>query len=69
MRAFRRGTISLGLLALLAGCGDDDDPFQPTVETVTGSYTAASFTAETVLPVEYSCPNSMQTAAQCPKQP
>jgi Flp pilus assembly protein TadG len=28
-----------------------------------------SFTAETVLPVEYSCPNSTQTAAQCPKQP
>ena len=28
-----------------------------------------TFTAKTVLPVEYSCPNSLQTAAQCPKQP
>ncbi len=28
-----------------------------------------TFTAETVLPVEYSCPNSTQTADQCPKQP
>jgi hypothetical protein len=28
-----------------------------------------TFTAQTVLPVEYSCPNSTQTAAQCPKQP
>jgi Flp pilus assembly protein TadG len=28
-----------------------------------------TFSAKTVLPVEYSCPNSTQTAAQCPKQP
>ena len=28
-----------------------------------------TFTAETVLTVEYSCPNSKFTAAQCPKQP
>jgi hypothetical protein len=27
------------------------------------------FTAKSVLPVEYSCPNSTETAAQCPKQP
>ena len=28
-----------------------------------------TFTAESILPVEYTCPNSTQTAAQCPKQP
>lgn len=28
-----------------------------------------TFTAKSVLPVEYSCPNSTQTTAQCPKQP
>lgn len=28
-----------------------------------------TFTANSVLPVEYSCPNSTQTADQCPKQP
>lgn len=29
----------------------------------------ATFTAESVLSVEYSCPNSKFTASQCPKQP
>jgi Flp pilus assembly protein TadG len=28
-----------------------------------------TFTAKSVLTVEYSCPNSSHTAAQCPKQP
>lgn len=28
-----------------------------------------TFTAKSVLSVEYSCPNSSRTAAQCPKQP
>jgi Flp pilus assembly protein TadG len=28
-----------------------------------------TFTAQSILPVEYSCPNLTQTAAQCPKQP
>ena len=28
-----------------------------------------TFTAESILPVEYTCPNSKQTAAQSPKQP
>jgi Flp pilus assembly protein TadG len=28
-----------------------------------------TFTAKSVLTVEYSCPNSTHTAAQCPKQP
>jgi Flp pilus assembly protein TadG len=28
-----------------------------------------TFTAKSVLTVEYSCPNSSRTAAQCPKQP
>ena len=52
------------------------------VVTFSGSYTpitpiigrvlfagGVTFTAKSVLPVEYSCPNSTQTAAQCPKQP
>ena len=29
----------------------------------------ATFTAESVLSVEYSCPNSKFSASQCPKQP
>jgi Flp pilus assembly protein TadG len=28
-----------------------------------------TFTAKSVLPVEYYCPNATMTAAQCPKQP
>ena len=52
------------------------------VVTFEGSYTpitpiigniifggGVTFTAKSVLPVEYSCPNSTQTTAQCPKQP
>jgi Flp pilus assembly protein TadG len=52
------------------------------VVTFTGSYTpitpvigrvlfknGVTFTAKSILPVEYQCPNSKQTAAQCPKQP
>jgi Flp pilus assembly protein TadG len=31
--------------------------------------TGVTFTAKSVQSVEYSCPNSTQTAAQCPKQP
>jgi hypothetical protein len=43
MRALLGRTVVLGMAAILAGCGDDDG-FSPTVETVAGSYSAASFT-------------------------
>ncbi len=43
MRALLGRTVLLGLAVVLAGCGDDDG-FSPTVETVAGSYSAASFT-------------------------
>ena len=52
------------------------------VVTFSGSYTpitpfigrvlfknGVTFTAKSILPVEYQCPNLKQTAAQCPKQP
>jgi hypothetical protein len=38
----RRGALCLALA--LAGCGDDDDGFNPTVDDVAGSYTATTFT-------------------------
>jgi hypothetical protein len=43
MRALLGRTVVLGMAAILAGCGDDDG-FSPTVDTVAGSYSAASFT-------------------------
>jgi hypothetical protein len=36
----------LALAALFAGCGDDD-PFSPTVDNVSGSYSAETFTLTT----------------------
>jgi hypothetical protein len=36
---------ALGLALAVAGCGDDDDGFNPTVDDVAGSYTATTFTA------------------------
>jgi hypothetical protein len=39
-----RGTLVLALV--LGGCGDDDN-FSPTIETVAGSYSAATFTVTT----------------------
>jgi len=36
---------TLGLALALAGCGDDDQGFSPTVDDVAGSYTATTFTA------------------------
>jgi Flp pilus assembly protein TadG len=52
------------------------------VVTFSGSYTpitpfigrvlfknGVTFTAKSILPVEYQCPSKSQTAAQCPKQP
>ena len=43
-------------------------PFTPLIGNILfGS--GVTFTATSVLSVEYSCPNSTFTAAQCPKQP
>jgi hypothetical protein len=42
-RWIRLGAV-LGLALALAGCGDDDDGFNPTVDDVAGSYTATTFT-------------------------
>jgi hypothetical protein len=44
MRRSRRGLLLF--VALLApGCGDDDTPFSPTMESVAGSYQATTLTA------------------------
>lgn len=43
MRAQHGQTVALGLAVVLASCGGEES-FSPTVETVAGSYTAASFT-------------------------
>ena len=42
MRALLTRSVTLGLAVLFAGCGDDS--FSPTVENVSGSYTATTFT-------------------------
>ena len=46
MRSLLRVPTALALAVALAGCGDDDN-FSPTVENVSGSYSAASFTLTT----------------------
>ena len=46
MRALISALIAAGLTLSLAACGDD--AFSPTVENVSGSYTAQTFTATTV---------------------
>ncbi|HET9852412.1 MAG TPA: TadE/TadG family type IV pilus assembly protein [Candidatus Limnocylindrales bacterium] len=59
--------IAVGCLAVVTFEGDYE-PITPIIGNVVFGG-GVTFTAETVLPVEYSCPNSTQTAAQCPKQP
>jgi hypothetical protein len=46
MRSFLGVPTALALAVALIGCGDDDN-FSPTVENVSGSYSAASFTLTT----------------------
>ena len=46
MRAVSLGRVALCLALVSGGCGDDDDPFSPTVENVAGSYTATTFNVE-----------------------
>jgi hypothetical protein len=46
MRSLLGAPTALALAVVLIGCGDDDN-FSPTVENVSGSYSAASFTLTT----------------------
>ncbi len=59
--------IAVGCLAVVNFQGSYQ-PITPIIGAIVFG-NGVTFTAETVLPVEYSCPNSTQTAAQCPKQP
>lgn len=59
--------IAVGCLAVVRFEGDYE-PITPLIGNIAFGG-GVTFTAETVLPVEYSCPNATQTAAQCPKQP
>ncbi len=43
-------------------------PFTPIIAQIVFP-SGVTFTAESVLTVEYSCPNANETAAQCPRQP
>lgn len=59
--------IAVGCLAVVTFAGDYQ-PITPIIGNIVFGG-GVTFTAETVLPVEFQCPNSAQTAAQCPKQP
>ena len=59
--------IAVGCLAVVNFQGTYQ-PITPIIGAIVfGS--GVTFTAEAILPVEFSCPNSTQTAAQCLKQP
>ena len=47
MRSLLVSASALALAAMLAGCSDDDDVFSPTVENVSGTYSAETFTVTT----------------------
>lgn len=59
--------IGVGCLAVVTFQGSYA-PITPIIGNVLFK-NGVTFTAKTVLPVEYSCPNKDQTGAQCPKQP
>jgi uncharacterized protein (UPF0333 family) len=59
--------INVGCLAVVTFQGSYQ-PITPIIGRILFK-NGVTFTAKSVLPVEYSCPNSTQTAAQCPKQP
>jgi hypothetical protein len=46
MRGLRRPAVAVAVAFLLASCGGDDS-FSPTVDNVSGSYSASSFTVTT----------------------
>ena len=59
--------IAVGCLAVVTFQGSYA-PITPIIGSIVFK-NGVTFTAMAVLPVEYSCPNTTQTAAQCPKQP
>jgi Flp pilus assembly protein TadG len=59
--------IGVGCLAVVTFQGSYQ-PITPIIGNILFK-NGVTFTATTVLPVEYSCPSGSQTAAQCPKQP
>lgn len=59
--------IGVGCLAVVTFSGSYQ-PITPIIGAVLFK-NGVTFTARTVLPVEYSCPNSLLTSAQCPRQP
>jgi TadE-like protein len=59
--------IAVGCLAVVTFEGSYE-PITPIIGRILFA-NGVTFLAETVLPVEYSCPNGTQTAAQCPRQP
>ena len=59
--------IGVGCLAVVTFTGVYQ-PITPIIGAILFS-SGVTFTAKSVLPVEFSCPNSLLTAAQCPRQP
>ena len=59
--------IAVGCLAVVSFEGGYE-PITPLIGAIVFK-DGVTFTAETVLPVEFQCPSSTLTAAQCPKQP
>ena len=59
--------IAVGCLAMVTFTGGYT-PITPFIGNILFK-NGVTFTAISVLPVEYTCPNANQTAAQCPKQP
>jgi Flp pilus assembly protein TadG len=59
--------VAVGCLAVITFQGTYH-PITPVIGNILFK-NGVTFTAKSVQSVEYSCPNSTQTAAQCPKQP
>lgn len=59
--------IAVGCLAVVTFTGTYH-PITPIIGNILFK-NGVTFTAKSIQSVEYSCPNSTQTAAQCPKQP
>ena len=59
--------IGVGCLAVVTFTGVYQ-PITPLIGAILFK-NGVTFTAKTVLPVEFSCPNSLLTSAQCPRQP
>jgi Flp pilus assembly protein TadG len=59
--------IGVGCLAVVTFTGVYQ-PITPLIGSILFK-NGVTFTAKSVLPVEFSCPNSLLTSAQCPRQP